>query len=184
MDGLDFGMCQSRDAHLRAAEAALSLGNTSIAIERAEAVIAMDPTHLPGLEVLAKAIWQVGDLPRVAGICETMIRLNPYEPGYFALLGAAYQSLGRVGSAIAALSRSVELDGGAEKSVVAMLSGLRRFQADLIAELLHEDALFRTQYRRDPIEACRARGFEIDPPAQAVVRSETSQPSRAVSRPS
>jgi len=153
---------------LRAAEFALAGGDAGLAIQHAELLIADDPTHLPALEILAKALWQVGDLPRLTALMDGMIRLNPYEPGYFALLGAAHQSLGRIGAAINAFGRSLELDGGKDASVAEMLVDLRRFQQNLIDGLLTDDSAFRSAYRQDPVAACRARGFEIDPPAADV----------------
>src|SRR5665213_4241993 len=106
---------------LRAAEFALAACDPLLAVQRAESLIAEDPAHLPALEVLAKALWQIGDLPRLTAILEGMIRMNPYEPGYFSLLGAAQQSLGRIGAAIASLARSMELCSGMDKSVAEML---------------------------------------------------------------
>ncbi len=155
---------QSKVHQLRAAEHALAVCEPFRAVQQAESLIAQDPTHLPALEVLAKALWQIGDLPRLTAVLEGMIRLNPYEPGYFSLLGAAQQSLGRIGSAIASLSRSIELNSGKDAAVAEMLVDLRRFQATLIEDLLVHDSRFRIEYRRDPVIACRMRGFEIDPP--------------------
>ena len=150
---------------LRAAEVALASGDAVLAAQHAELLIADDHTHLPALEILAKALWQIGDLPRLTALLDCMIRLNPYEPGYFALLGASHQSLGRIGAAISAFGRSLVLDGGRDPSVAEMLVDLRRFQAGLIEGLLADDAVFRGAYREDAVAACRARGFEIDPPA-------------------
>lgn len=154
-----------KNQQLRAAEFALAGGDAALAVHHAEALIADDPTHLPALEILAKALWQIGDLPRLTALLEGMIRLNPYEPGYFSLLGAARQSLGQIGAAIAAFGRSLELGGGTDSAVAEMLIDLRRFQADLIEGLLEGDTAFRIAYRRNPVTACRQRGFEIDPPA-------------------
>ncbi|MHB8636805.1 MAG: tetratricopeptide repeat protein [Fimbriimonadaceae bacterium] len=170
---------------LRAAELALSSGDTALAAQYAESLIAEDPGHLPALEVLAKALWQLGDLPRLTALLDGMIRLNPYEPGYFALIGAAYQSLGRIGAAISAFGRSLELDGGKDSSIAEMLVELRRFQAYLIEGLLADDAVFRGAYRHDPVAACRTRGFEIDPPAIDVgVLTDSRKASFLAARPS
>lgn len=169
----------------RAAEFALASGDAQVAVQHAESLIADDPTHLPALEVLAKALWQIGDLPRLTALLEGMIRLNPYEPGYFALLGAARQSLGQIGAAISSFGRSLELDGGKDASVADMLVDLRRFQANLIEGLLADDATFRAAYRVDPVNACRSRGFEIDPPAADLAMPSTSRkPSFLSARPS
>jgi predicted Zn-dependent protease len=163
--------------HLRAAQLALAASDPLAAVQHAESLIAEDPTHLPALETLAKALWQIGDLPRLSAVLNGMIRLNPYEPGYYALLGAAQQSLGLVGAAIASLARSLELNGGKDSSVAEMLVDLRRFQATIIEDLLIHDSAFRIAYRRDSVAACRARGFEIDPPV--VDLSVLTQPRKA-----
>jgi len=179
------GMGRWKVQQLRAAEFALASGDTALAARYAESLIAEDAGHLPALEVLAKALWQIGDLPRLTALLEGMIRLNPYEPGYFALIGAAYQSLGRIGSAISAFGRSLELDGGKDTSVAAMLVDLRQFQANLIEGLLADDAAFRGAYRQDPVTACRTRGFEIDAPAVDVqMLAESRKANFLAARPS
>ena len=174
-----------KNRQLRAAEFALASGDAVHAAQHAELLIADDPAHLPALEILAKALWQIGDLPRLTALLDCMIRLNPYEPGYFALLGAAHQSLGRIGAAISAFGRSLVLDGGKDPSVAEMLVDLRRFQAGLIEGLLADDATFRGAYRQDPVAACRARGFEIDPPeVDLSVLSQSRKASFLAARPS
>jgi tetratricopeptide (TPR) repeat protein len=177
------GVSLNRSSALRQAETALALGNTQLAIDRVERIIGEDPTHLPAFELLAKALWQVGDLPRLVVVLQGMIRMNPYEPGYFALLGAAEQSLGRIGAAITPLARSLELDPK-DTNVAAMLGSLRAYQTTLIDQLLAEDQTFRREYADDPVEACRARGFEIDPPVVSVAIASEAQFTFLAARPS
>jgi hypothetical protein len=88
----------------------------------------------------------------------TLIRLNPYEPGYHALRGAVYQALGRTGEAIKCFARA-----GNSDTNNASVEELRDWQGALIATLLQDDPVFRTHYAQDPEDACRARGFEFLP---------------------
>jgi tetratricopeptide (TPR) repeat protein len=177
------GVSLDRSTALRQVETALALGNVQFAIDRAERIIADDPKHLPAFELLAKALWQVGDLPRLIVVLQGMIRMNPYEAGYFALLGAAEQSRGQIGAAITPLARSLELDS-TDANVAAMLGSLRAYQSTLIEQLLAEDKKFRQEYDVDPVEACRTRGFEIDPPEVSIAIASEAQFSFLAARPS
>ena len=154
-----------RSEKLDLAEMAMAGGNPRNALVFAQNILDTDPNHLPALELCARAQWQLGDLEPLGETIHRMIRLNPYEPGYFSLLGAVEQSRGRIGSAIQAFNRCLKLSTKPDPTAVAMLQELRKYQAVLLGTLLEEDAVFRAKYRKDPVGAARARGFEIESPA-------------------
>lgn len=144
------------------AEMALDAGNPKRAYTVAAQILHADEAHLPALEVTARALWQISDYRRLRPILDRMIRLNPYEPGYFSLLAAVEQAEGRVGAAIQALNRSIKLSGHSDAVSAAMLSELQNYQTTMIEQLLEEDPAFRIAYRRDPVLAARSRGFEVE----------------------
>ena len=141
------------------AEYLLASGDPKAALASARQVLRRDREQVGALEVLAKAQWQLGRYPDLLVTLATLIRLNPYEPGYFALRGAVYQSLGRVGDAVREFARA----GEAVETSGASVEELREWQGAVIAQLLNDDPVFRTHYAQDPEEACRLRGFEFLP---------------------
>lgn len=170
---------------LRAAEMAFVSGDPGRALSIAEGIASEDPRHLPALETMARALWKLGDLPRLVAHLDRMIAFNPYEPGYHSLKGAALQSMGCLGDAIRAFSSAVDLSKGCDTSSVEMLHELRRFQSGLIELLLADDLGFRIAYRRDPVSAARERGFEIEAPVTVSrLPLEPRQPAFLSARPS
>lgn len=146
-------------ATLARAEFLLSTGDPAGSMACARAVLRKDPEQLGALEVLAKALWQLARYDELLITLSTLIRLNPYEPGYHALRGAALQSLGRAGEAIKCFGRVADRSDTA----AAAVEELRRWQQDMISDLIQEDPLFRAQYEQNPVEACQARGFDLLP---------------------
>jgi tetratricopeptide (TPR) repeat protein len=146
-------------ATLARAEFLLSAGDPKQAIGCARQILRADNAQIGALEVLAKAQWQLSHYDDLLTTLSTLIRLNPYEPGYHSLRGAAYQAMGRTGEALKAFARAAEDSEIASASV----DELREWQSNLIADLISEDLVFKTHYAQDPEEACRARGFEFLP---------------------
>jgi tetratricopeptide (TPR) repeat protein len=140
----------------RAAELALRAGQPDVAIRLSKQLLESDSSHIGALETLAKALWQTSAYEDLLQTLAKLIRLNPYEPGYHALKGAALQCLGRYGDSIRSFLRGSDSPGARESSIE-----LRNWQAQLVESILSEDPVFRAHYRRDPEEACRARGFEF-----------------------
>jgi len=133
------------------AEMCLRIGQIDRCLAETQSILADDPEHVGALEVFAKALWQAGDCDTLLTTLDQLIALNPYEPGYHALRGAAQQSLGRLGDAVRSFSRAE----GSEEAVAE----LQEWQAELVATLIREDRVFRAQYAQDPAAACVARGF-------------------------
>lgn len=144
---------------LTRAEYLLRNGDPKAAITCARKLLKQDSEHLGALEVLAKSLWQLSRYDELLATLSTLVRLNPYEPGYFALRGAVYQALGRTGEAIKSFARA----GLDSETASASIEELRDWQGTLIADMLREDLVFRTHYAQDPAAACRARGFEFLP---------------------
>ncbi len=150
-------MTEPRNADpIRAADMALRAGNPDVAIRLASQILETDSSHVGALETLAKAQWQSGVYDELLCTLGRLIRLNPYEPGYHALKGAALQCLGRYGDSIRSFMRGSDSPGARESS-----TELRNWQAQLVESLLSEDKVFKAHYARNPEEACRARGFEF-----------------------
>jgi len=151
-------------AHERLARAQflLGIGKHREAGLAARRILAEDPKHIAALELYAKALWAGGRIEQLLGVLHDLIGLNPYEPGYYSLLGAALQATGQFGKALRALNRSLELSGEkADAAVRQMAEDIRRWQEVLIQDLLAEDAAFRREYERDAEGACEARGFHL-----------------------
>ena len=162
---------------LSRAELCLKIGQIDRCLVDTRAILADDPNHVGALEVLAKALWQAGDCETLLTTLDRLILLNPYEPGYHALRGAAYQSLGRLGDAVNSFSRA--------KGNEEALAELQEWQAELVANLIYEDRVFRAQYAQDPKAACLARGFAFtESPAQAKWLSERRETTALYTRPS
>ena len=124
--------------------------------EVARKIVSEDPKHVGALEILAKALWQCSEYNEVLLVLRRLIVVNPYEPGYRALQGAALQCLGRYGEAARAFAQSSELPSSQEA-----LDELRSWQAGLVQEMLKADPVFQAHYLRDPMDACLCRGFDF-----------------------
>lgn len=165
------------------AERALNRGEAGRALADVTKLLTRDSRHLGALEVLAKAQWATGQYADLQGTLDRLVTLNPYEPGYHALRGAVCQQLGRCGEAIRAYRRAVEQDRSWASRVSDAVRELESLQAGLIADLHREDPVFRAAYRRDPVAACRQRGFEVTASPARTWPTERPQP-RIQARPS
>lgn len=113
-----------------------------------------DPTHLPALETLAKALWRAHEYDELVSTVRALIGLNPYEPSYHSLLGLGLQCLGRYNEAAAAYRRA-----GADEQIVEARENLDLWYAKSLATLLETDKVFRAEYARNSVAACESRGF-------------------------
>jgi hypothetical protein len=147
-------------ALLARAEAALSNRDALEAERIARRVLRTDARHVAALEVLARAQWQQNRFEDLIASTTRLIRLDPYEPGYRLLQGAAYQCLGRFGDATRAYA-SIPPDVPEHSRSMQLVSELRQWQSSLVSTLLDEDPVFRAEYARDPRGACQSRGFEF-----------------------
>lgn len=121
-------------------------------------VLEEDPKHLGALEVRARLLWREGEVSSLLSTLDTLIEMNPYEPGYFALRGAALQSIGRSGDAIRAYERCIAM-GGDHEDAKAQLETLTQWQTEEIEQLTLSDRVFAAAYAQDPRKACESRGF-------------------------
>lgn len=142
---------------LAQAETALANGDARAAAKLVRTLLRRDPDQLGALELLAKAQWRLADYDGLMGTLATLVRLNPYEPGYLALKGAVHQAQGRTGEALRCYARAGEGDPTAADAIIE----LRAWQETLIADLLQTDPVFRMEYEQDPARACTARGFDF-----------------------
>src|SRR5205085_11272165 len=79
---------------LARAEALLQNRKGLEAADLATQVLANDADHVAALEILARALWQQNRFGELIATTKRLIILDPYEPGYRLLQGAAYQCLG------------------------------------------------------------------------------------------
>jgi tetratricopeptide (TPR) repeat protein len=141
-------------------ESQLEMGLNTFAAGAARKILKRDPNHLGALELLAKAQWRGGEFESSLDTLRHLIRLNPYEPGYHYMKAMALQSLGRYGEAVRSFGRCLTSDSESlAGSAAASIRELEQWQEGVIAELLHSDSRFRTEYAIDPMGACRQRGF-------------------------
>ena len=146
----------SKRIRLIQADAALSSGDVKQAATLAQQVLDEDSKHLGALETLAKSLWRSSRFNEVVAAAEKLLALNPYEPGYHALRGAALQALGRYGEAIECFDRSRELPGSLDS-----LRELQDWQGGLLSEMLASDPVFRASYAQNARSACEAKGFKF-----------------------
>jgi len=114
----------------------------------------LDPSHLGALELLARVQWRLNQHQEVIATLRRLLAVNPYEPGYHALMGASLQCLGRYGESARAFERCQELPGSAEA-----LQELESWQSSLVADMMKSDPVFRAHYAQSPEAACLTRGF-------------------------
>lgn len=144
---------------LAQAESALAEKRYEKAASLTNRILKRDPKHVGALEVSAKALWGMSRHADLLVQTERLIRLNPYEPGYYSLRGAALQALGRLREAMQCYRRSLDMGGEANAEASAVF--LEECQRSLLEELLQSDEGFRDAYRRDPVAACSSKGLTL-----------------------
>lgn len=149
-------------ALLARAEVLLQSRDALGASKLAKKILRADRTHVGALEVLARSLWQQQQFEDLISITRRLIRLDPYNPGYHMLRGAAFQCLSMFGEATKAYARATAHGSSpdADRSM-QLISELRDWQANLLSTLLEEDPAFRVAYSRDPQAACQSKGFEF-----------------------
>ncbi|MEA2553812.1 MAG: hypothetical protein QOJ65_1988 [Fimbriimonadaceae bacterium] len=148
-------------AQLAQAEALLQARDAVQAASVAKRILRRDPTHVGALEVLARAQWQQQRFEDLVDTTRSLTALDPYNPGYHMLLGAAYQCLGLFGEATKAYARASTADKAEAERSFKLIAELRDWQANLLSTLLQDDPAFRAAYSRDPKAACQSKGFEF-----------------------
>lgn len=148
-----------RKANRSSASELFRQGRYDEARQLAENLLAIDPKHLGALEVRAQLQWRTGEIAELIATLDRLVELNPYEPGYYSLRGAAFQSCGRCGDAIRAYERCVSLGGPATGDVSDQMEALKAWQSELIHDLLESDRVFAAAFAQNPQAACDERGF-------------------------
>jgi tetratricopeptide (TPR) repeat protein len=144
------------------ASALYNEGRYEAALTSLRRVIRKEPDHVGAMELLVRVQWALEDHEGVLETLRSLTSLNPYEPGYHFWRGAALQCLGRYGEAVKAYRTCGALGGeGSGLEPQELIKALEAWQSDLIAELLMDDPAFMAAYRQDPVQACRARGFDF-----------------------
>lgn len=146
------------------------------ALRIARQILRKDRAHVGALEIVARGQWQLQKFELLIATTRHLIKLDPYNPGYHMLRGAAFQCLGMFGEATKCYARAnAEDKSGKQTRSLELISELREWQAGLLSTLLEEDATFRAAFSRDPQAACQSRGFEfLDLPAKAYVGENVS----------
>lgn len=160
--------------HLRLiakAQAQLSKGNSSEAASLVRQVLEEDASQLGALELLSRALWASQDFAELERVTRQLIRLNPYEPGYFGLRGMALRALGRYGEATRALQR--------DPASAAHLADLEAFQESLVKERIANDIAFSAAYAKNPELAVASLGCKVSAKRASVIAA-TANKSRAI----
>jgi tetratricopeptide (TPR) repeat protein len=127
------------------------------------------------MEILARCLWRCGDFAQALAQTRSLIRLNPYEPGYHCLRGACLQALGMYGEAVEAFERSLQGDENTRRLATQALVELEDLQHTLVGEMLAEDAVFRVRYTADPRSACESKGYRFTTSDLPAVTSSTGR---------
>lgn len=144
---------------------------TGDAIHQAKRRVALDPTHLGHLEELARLQWSEGDCRALIDTLRRLTALNPFEPGYHYLRGAALQCLGLFRDALRAYDRCVQFAASPlAADARAAADELRRWPREVVVRLAEADPAFRHRYERDPERTWRELGFDRGESTDAQVR--------------
>lgn len=143
------------------AQHAFDSGKIPVALSVAERALALDGGHLAAWEIRARSSWRLNRFEDALESLSRLIRLNPYEPGYFYMQGLIFQAMGQFSDALDALHRCLKSDGPVAEQARAAIAELEDWQETLIAEALTNDARFSAQYLRDPATACAERGYRF-----------------------
>ncbi len=144
-------------------EGLLKAGACEDAKNAAMSVLERDSSHVPAMELLARALWQLKDYSSLTDLVPKMIRQNPYEPGYHALKGSVHFQLGQFSEAMESYERCLQMPSPSEESVRASVAALREYQQMLGLLLLKENQVFRAAYAQDPQAACQNLGLRVRP---------------------
>lgn len=123
-------------------------------------ILRYEPDHVGALEMMARCQWRTSDFESALATVGGLVKLNPYEPGYFYLRGLIFQSLGQVANAAISFERcrafpDSELALKAEQSI----RELHTWQQEGIQHLLELDQEFRLRYLQDSASALSERGL-------------------------
>lgn len=127
-----------------------------------------DSSHLGALELLSRCLWAKQDFAALERVIRRLITLNPYEPGYFGLLGMALRALGRYSEAAEALRR--------DPASSTHLADLEAFQASLVKDLVEHDATFAAMYAKSPEQATKMKGLDCGAQRTLLIPTSQSKP--------
>lgn len=135
---------------MTSADSYIKGGNPEKAIGFLEEVVAENRDHLGAYELLAKSFWKLEKYSKVLEICKELIRLNPFDPGYFHLQAMSYRALGYYGECARILARH-----GNQR----LLEDVEALQVHLIRDLLLSDAEFAKEYQQNAASCLDKYGF-------------------------
>lgn len=142
-------------------------------IEACARALSADGSHLPALEVKARAHWRLGQYRLALETLEQALLLNPFDPGYRYMKGDCLQMLGQYGEAMAefqmcAKDAASDLAGEAERRVQV----LDELQRELLQWRLSTDPEFRRTYTAEGAKHVRAQGYKL---ADVRVRAQAAR---------
>lgn len=143
-------------AEMALADLAMRTANWNAVVGYCRQILKRDHSHLPAMEMLAKALWRLQAYAELLSTVRALVALNPYEPSYHSLLGTTLQCLGRFNEAAAAFERA-----GDDEQIRDLRAAIETWHANSVAELNRTDVVFRADFNRNPQEACRKRGITI-----------------------
>ncbi len=134
------------------------------------------PTHVPVVELLAKATWKSGRLRESVDLTVRLSELNPYEPGYHYLRGLALQGLGDFDQALAAFKRCSGMGESLDREAADLSASLIvACGREALAQRAELDPWLAFELRRKERVGASARQTQL--PAQATAQFSTVRPS-------
>lgn len=129
------------------------------AIEVLETESVNGADNLALLEATAQCYWKLGNFQHLEPVLRKMVSIHPYEPSYFAMLGAVLQSEGRIGEAIRSFEIADRMYDGENESIRLALATAIDYQNELIQSLGESDQQFRVSLRKSPTLTLIQYGF-------------------------
>lgn len=170
----------------RLVELLLESGRLPEAVDECQRWLREIPDHPVPLEHLLDAYWQSMDYEHALQIANQLVRLQPRSPHYRLRRARLLDNLGRYAQALSDYE-TLAFDHSAPDEITTWaLSELERLdcmQIELMLQLLSEDALFRLEFLRDPLEAARQRGFVFSRVGAQVVQSLVGTVRNGLQRP-
>lgn len=131
-----------------------------------------ESNSIGALEALAKGYWLKGDLKAAVHISNRLLSLNPHEMQYRRDRALMYQHLGLWRLAMTDYEQVGRM--AADEATICWahdsVRHLDKLQLRQITQLLFECPLFREDFRRNPVEVLKIRGFALTEDGMSVVR--------------
>jgi tetratricopeptide (TPR) repeat protein len=143
------------------AEMCLEVGDWEDAIQQSQALLSISPRSLIARDILSAAYLQRGYLSQALRIIDEMIILDPNDASNHFKKGVLLQQQGRVGGAVRAFSRVLEMapESEAADEARAALDILDNYQMRQIVTLAVENIPFRIALKQNAADTTTQHGY-------------------------